>query len=309
MAKSLKLSDLKQGLIIKVEFGNGDVLKGCFYGKNRVFYYRSNVYNEEVKVEKGNFMVTLNPVERKPVLININEYKDSKKTSFKQISGTRFPKEVSDYLRKYVKAYANQQKQLIEEVRLREKRLKEEQNLYKISGEGESLNYEVDAEELPVVDKIKLLVNKLNKDKGLVYTRNISYIQVDVVKYSVGRAGLEIYSRIESLDNLDDTEIGVYPFHEYDGSYQPDIDVNFDLLKTVVSKTSLSRGIVADFIRDLGSIKGVKLVEDDVFDVSTGDYSGDGSIQFSIRLDFDNSVKFEDMKKAGDLVLDFIKKI
>lgn len=303
MAQSLKLSDLKQGLIVKVEFGNGDILRGCFYGK-RVYHIGQGM--RKAGHTTGNYLVTLDPVKKAPTVVNINEYKDKHKTSFKEITGTRFPKEVSAYLKQYVKALAKQQEKVVAEIKLQGQREAEDMALAELRGLGKNLDYKEDADSLPFKQRAGLVFGSLPElsDKN----SNIYHIHLwDIgIDQKTKKGKIDFVVGFESLTYLMDEEIGVTANHEYDGSYAPYMEEDFDVIGTVKNHLSISQFTIEDFIKNVNDIKGVKLEDKHVFQRHAGDYSGKGSIEFSPTFILDTSIKEADLQKLRQVTDMFI---
>lgn len=308
MAKEIRIGELKQGNIIKVEFGNGDMLRGCFYGKVML---RANGWsgrgNNTEYSKRGNFLVYIEPSTKKPVLVDINEYKDNKKTSIKRLTGTRFPKEVSDYLRKYVKAVAKQQKHLHDEIKLRHKRETEDTNIKELEQLGQRLTYEVDGDSLPIEQRTLLAFKGFEEEvEGI---SSVAYVSRASYKDYGGHKRLEITVSHSNLRRVRDEDIGVTPDFEYDGSYHPYYTEGFDVNQSVSRLISVSKRDILKLIKDLNGIKGISVAGNEVFKPDTGDYSGRGSIDFAPELYLDGDIKTEDLVNAKQLIVNFLKRI
>lgn len=305
MAKGIKLNELKQGNIIKVLFGNGDVIKGCYFGKQ---FVRHGLRGSSV--EGGNFLVVMDHVSKKPYVVNINAYKSDNRTTIKEVTGTRFDKDVSQYLKKYVRALAKQQEVSLGELEMIRKRKAEDKKLEALEQAGEKLNYRVDVDSLPLEDRVRIVFkdfSELAKEKS-AHERRINQAdypnfrqewKVNTLRFLVThRAGL----------NVADSDIGVFPDFEYDGTYAPDVDKTVDLNAVASKYLRVTETDTKTLLNTLNKLNGIKVKDNALYRMSTGGYANDGSIAFEPTLILDRDVSEAVLKKAKTLIIDYVKK-
>lgn len=305
MAKGIKLNELKQGNIIKVLFGNGDVIKGCYYGKQFVSHGLRGA-----SVEGGNFIVTLDPVNNKPYVENINEYKSDNRTTIKEVSGTRFDKDMSQYLKKYVRALGKQQEASYDELQMIRKRKSEDKKLDLLEEEGKKLNYRVDVDLLPLEDRVRIVFKDFSESVkgGSAHEQRINQAnypefikdgKVNMLRFLVThRAGL----------NVSDSVIGVFPDFEYDGTYAPDVDTSVNLNAVASIYLKVTETETKTLLKTLNKLDGVKVKNNALYRANVGDYAHDGSLSFEPTLILDRDVSEAALKKAKTLIIDYVKK-
>lgn len=305
MAKSLGLRELEQGNIIKVELGNGEILRGCFYGKK--LYKAKTPMQREVSIT-GNFLVVIDPVNRVPLVLELEEYRVKNKTTIKEITATRFPKEVSAYLKKYVLALARQQREMVKELQVQAQREKEDSKLRELSSKVSTLKFEVDGDTLPVEQRVLKVFNQL--EGKLQRYANVFLIQkpYGYLDDKGSSYTLHMGAGFERTKRVMDRELGIQPEFEYDGSYYPTINKNFVLEVTAVNYLRLTVTDIKTIIKDVNKLKGITVVGDKVFEACPGDYPNDGSLDFALSLKIDANVKTKDLETAMNTVATFLQK-
>lgn len=300
MANRLALKDLKQGNIIKVEFGNGDVFKGCFFGKR----YVHHVFRR-IEVERGNYLVVLHSLTQHPYVLNLSDHKEQHKTSIKTITATRFNKEVSRYLKRYVRALDKQQAVSYQEWEIIQKRQAEDDKVNALEREGSDLAYSVHADDVLVDERVLLVFQGF--DTALMKRPNVNQADPPRLMDEQKENIIQCLVTFKSALRVDDSDIGVIPDFEYDGSYHPIIEENRDVPAIASNYLSVTPESTQQLIDNINALPGISVKGDRVFSCYTGDYAGDGSIDFHPFFVVDRNVKAATLEKLRTYLWDFSK--
>lgn len=301
MATKLGLKELKQGNIIKVELGNGEILKGCFYGK---ILYKERGFGNTIESITGNYVVVIDPVDRKPTVISLENYTGSKKTTVKGVYATRFPNAVSRYLKKYVLTLDKQQKLLLEELKLQGKRAKEDERLKSLGNELESIDYEVDESTLPLEQRVGIIFKNFemmvkNKCKGF-----FSYTPHYREFYGERELTISVSSR--AMDKIPSNELGVTYIREYDNEYTVEVDDRVDLNKTAMKYLHISEADIKGFTTTINQLKGVKLRTNKIFTAIPDSRPGRGELDIEIRILLDKNVPSKTLERIREEIVQFL---
>lgn len=304
MTKSIPLNDLTNGQIIKVVFGNGDVLKGCFFGKRYIIHR-----GHRTEDTRGNFMITLEPVTNGPKVEDINTYKTKHKTSIKTVSGTRFPKEVSRYLKTYCRALTKEQEASDIKLKATKNQQKENAKLVALHEKSKDINYQVHPDELNVNERVQsVFADYRTQLKHRIDDRRLNQVDKPVIHGTETVHRVSFFVGFKALLDVADDDLGVTPDFEYDGSYSPDIDRSVNITKVACKLLRVSYDDTKQFIRSLNALSGINIELEELFVPHYGEYANDGSIGFQPVLQLDRHVKASDLTKAKQLLVDYILK-
>lgn len=292
---------IKKGHIIKVTFTNGDSIQGVYAGDR---FAKRTYYGLELKEDHQ--LVAMNPAKKSPYVLFLNKYTRERRTDLKEVTRSRFPKEVSSLLKEYAKELDRYNSLGLEMLELAEQRKAEQNKMNDLEEKAKELNYKVNLNDLPLESRVEVIFKDFQaKLKGVK-----NFNQVDMPYFLQRRTGndLKFLVTFKNMMNLPDEEVGFYPEFEYDGSYHPVAYDDFDVTKTVSRYLSISERHLDELASALNNLKGVTLSHDKLFEADPGAYSHKGSVTFEPRLELERDVSVETLEEVQRLIVNFLKK-
>ena len=286
--EKLGLRDLKEGNVLRIEFGNGKEYKGLYAGTEQYTGYTHDI--ESVRLEKGHFLLIYNMGKQEAQVISLKKTIEKSRTTIKGIYRTRLPKALGDYCRAYLAYYTKQQEHY--------------KQIYDLSQKGKVL--EGKYTELKKKGKGLKLPDELATGPEL-FDQHITNYYFDI-RSTPKNAQLSIFQHMLEINlyryPISAESVGMRHYFEYDGanSYHGDATFSAELVKEL---TRVYKGATVSNIRKhielLNKIDGLTAtIPKDVYTANMGDYNGDGNI--SIDIQFKVGDKFKDYKRVKEIL-------